>query len=133
MQLFISIKPFSNRSSFHWSFQHISTPLYEDYLEYQKNIYDNYCRSYGVSEEVGKITDNIKNSSANRYEAVKKLEYYLSEMEYSTKNVALPDTVTDASSFLDYFLLSSRKGYCMHYATAFVLMANEMGIPCRYV
>ena len=106
---------------------------FEDYQKYRKDIYEKYCRSYGVSDDVRRIIDEIKNSSSSRYEAVKKLELYLRQLEYSTDCGALPDSVDDAASFLDHFLLTSRKGYCMHFATAFVLMANEMGIPCRYV
>ena len=106
---------------------------YEDYQNYRKDVYETYCRSFGVSEAVGAILDEIKSGSSGRYEIAKKLEAYLKGMEYSTDCGALPDSVNDAGSFLDWFLLSSRKGWCMHYATAFVLMANEMGIPCRYV
>jgi hypothetical protein len=63
---------------------------------------------------------------------LKMLESYLRSLEYATDCGPLPDSVTDAGSFLDYFLFTSQKGYCKHFATAFVLMANEMGIPCRF-
>lgn len=106
---------------------------YEEYQNYRNDIYSLYCHSYKVSDRTAEILDGIRNSSENRYEAAKALESYLKGMEYSTDCGALPDNVQDAGSFLDYFLFGSRKGYCMHYATAFVLMANEMGIPCRYV
>ncbi len=106
---------------------------YEDYLGYRKDVYENYCHSFDVSEDVGAILDKIKTGSSGRYDTAKKLETYLKGMEYSTDCGALPDSVSDAGSFLDWFLLTSRKGWCMHYATAFTLMANEMGIPCRYV
>lgn len=106
---------------------------YEDYLKYREDVYADYCRDYGLSEDAESIVREITAGSASRYEALKKLEAYLHAMEYSTDVGVLPDTVTDAGSFLDWFLFTSQKGYCMHYATAFVLMANEMGIPCRYV
>ncbi len=106
---------------------------YRDYQKYRSDVYENYCESAGMSEEVRTILDNIQSGSGGRYETLKKLESYLRGFEYTTDCGALPDSVTDRRSFLDNFLLSSRKGYCMHFATAFVLMANEMGIPCRYV
>lgn len=106
---------------------------FDDYLRYRENIYSEYCHSCGVSEEVGDIIDEIKSGSESRYETLKNLETYLRKLDYSTNCGTLPDTVTDAKSYLDYFLLNSKKGYCMHFATAFVLMANEIGIPCRYV
>jgi len=106
---------------------------FADYQEYRRDILENGCRSYDVSADVETVLDDIRQCSQNRFEELKMLETYLSGLEYSTNCGALPDTVTDAASFLDYFLFQSQKGYCMHFATAFVLMANEMGIPCRYV
>ncbi len=106
---------------------------FEEYREYRRGIYESCCRPCGVSAEVGAILDRIKEGSMDRYETAKRLESFLSGMEYTTDCGALPDNVSDGAGFLDYFLLNSRRGYCMHFATAFVLMANEMGIPCRYV
>jgi hypothetical protein len=106
---------------------------FEDYRQYREEVYEKYCRPRDLPEAVNEILDGIKDTSAGRYEAAKKLEKYLRELEYSTSPGALPASVTDAGSFLDWFLFTSGKGYCMHFATAFVLMANEMGIPCRYV
>lgn len=106
---------------------------FSDYQKYHDKIYDRYAVSDGVSKDVGKILDEIKGSSQNRYVLMKNLESYLREMEYSTVDGALPDSVCDSSSYLDYFLLTSQNGYCIHYATAFVLMARELGVPCRYV
>lgn len=106
---------------------------FEDYRNYVSEIYRKYTKTDGVSEEVGEILNKLTENSSGRYETVKLLEAYLGSMEYTTKDVALPADISDGKSFLDYFLLSSRRGYCMHYATAFVLMARELGVPCRYV
>jgi len=106
---------------------------FSDYQEYHSKIYDRYAVSNGVSEDVGKILDEISENSHNRYALMKNIEAYLREMEYSTVDGALPDSVCDSRSYLDYFLLTSQKGYCIHYATAFVLMARELDVPCRYV
>ncbi|MBR3631196.1 MAG: hypothetical protein IKN55_12100, partial [Oscillospiraceae bacterium] len=106
---------------------------YADYQNYRQAVYRDYCHSYPVSEQVQALLDGIRSDASGRYETLKALEACLNQMEYSTDCGPLPESVTDAGSYLDYFLFTSRKGYCMHYATAFVLMANEMGIPCRYV
>lgn len=106
---------------------------YSDYLEYQTEIYEKYGSPEGVSEEVKKLLDNITADSEGRYEMMKALEGYLGNMEYSLSDGALPQTVQDSGSYLDHFLLSSKKGSCIHYATAFVLLARELGVPCRYV
>ena len=34
---------------------------------------------------------------------------------------------------VEYFLTESRRGYCMHFASAAALMLREMGVPARYV
>ena len=106
---------------------------FEDYRNYVGEIYRKYTKTDGVSDEVGEILNKLKENSSGRYETMKRLEAYLSSMEYTTKDAALPADIADGKSFLDYFLLTSRRGYCMHYATAFVLMARELGVPCRYV
>lgn len=106
---------------------------FEDYRNYVSEIYRVYTKTDGVSDRVREILDIIGENSSGRYETMKRLEKYLSSMEYTTKDVGLPEEITDGKSYLDYFLLNSQKGYCMHYATAFVLMARELEVPCRYV
>ncbi len=106
---------------------------FADYQAYRSAVYETYCHPCGVSEKVGAVLEEIGSRTADRWEAARMLEAYLGRMEYSTDCGALPDSVSDPGSFLDYFLFTAQKGYCMHFATAFVLMANEMGIPCRYV
>lgn len=106
---------------------------YADYQEYRSEVYSEYCRSYGISGKTAELLNKIRSSSSSRYEAAKMLEAYLRSMEYSTDCGPLPDNVSDTESYLDYFLFTSRKGYCKHFATAFTLMAHELGIPCRYV
>ena len=43
-----------------------------------------------------------------------------------------PGKTPDSRDFVSYFLLENKKGYCTHYATAFVLLARMAGIPARY-
>ncbi len=46
-----------------------------------------------------------------------------------------PDTprTPDGEDFVEYFLTTSKRGYCMHYASAATLMLRAIGIPARYV
>ena len=46
-----------------------------------------------------------------------------------------PDTpaTPEGEDFVTYFLTESRRGYCMHYASAAVLLLRSVGIPARYV
>ncbi len=43
-----------------------------------------------------------------------------------------PGRTPPAEDFVEFFLLKNQKGYCMHYATAGVLLARMAGIPARY-
>lgn len=49
--------------------------------------------------------------------------------EYDPETPAPPEGVDP----VDYFLNESHRGYCMHYASAAVLMLRTQGIPARYV
>lgn len=106
---------------------------FADYQQYRSAIYESCLRPADLPDAVSALLHEISSRAGSRYEAAKLLEGFLSSMEYDTNSGALPDTVTDAGSFLAYFLFDAKRGYCMHYATAFTLMANAMGIPCRYV
>ena len=49
--------------------------------------------------------------------------------EYDASAPAAPEGVDPVL----YFLTQSRRGYCMHYASAATLLLRSMGIPARYV
>jgi len=64
------------------------------------------------------------------YERMRLLERYLARN--------FPYTLTPGPSprdrdFVDHFLFDLRTGYCVHFATAFVVMARSLGMPTRYV
>lgn len=42
------------------------------------------------------------------------------------------DQVPDGTDVVEYFLSKSKTGYCVHYASAGVLILQAMGIPARY-
>lgn len=106
---------------------------YDAYQKYQKSIYKECCDKVGVSDQVATVLKKIQSDSTDRYTCAKKLESFLKGFEYTTNPGDMPESVKDGKSFLDYFVLKSRKGYCTYYATAFVLMARELGMPARYV
>ncbi len=43
-----------------------------------------------------------------------------------------PGRTPSDKDFVEHFLLENRRGYCMHYATAGVMLARMAGIPARY-
>jgi hypothetical protein len=102
------------------------------YKEYKKTISENYLPETEVSEKTRAFLDELMEGAETDYEKLLRIEYVLGDMEYNKNPGALPQDVDTASEFLDYFLFNSQTGYCVHYATAFVLLARAEGIPARY-
>ena len=92
-----------------------------------------YAQDVQLSDEVRAYVDEITRYAYNDVEKLQMIEAELSSYTYTKSPGKLPDTVEDAASFLDYFLLESREGYCTYFATAFTLLARAEGIPTRYV
>lgn len=106
---------------------------FEKYKQYKQTVYEHYGRKNGLSSELTSLISDVTDGKDGDYERVKALSDYLQTMEYNRHPGALPETVTNPSEYLDYLIFQSRKGYCVHYATAMVLLARECGYPARYV
>lgn len=92
-----------------------------------------YLPDMHISPETEEWLDFITADAETDVEKLKCIEIALSAMAYNTSPGELPENVVDETSFLDYFLLEKREGYCVHFATAFVLLARAEGFPARYV
>ena len=101
--------------------------------EYRNHIYEVYGQKPAVSEELNVLLEETLAGAESSYEKLQRIEALLSGMEYTKKPGVLPPEVNSASAFLDYLVLQTKRGYCTHFATAFVLMARAEGIPARYV
>ena len=106
---------------------------YEDYLEYIERVRQYYAQPVELSEDLRSLMDEVYEGCEDDIDKAEKLCSLLKSYEYTDSPGPLPDTVTDAASMLDYFMLESKRGYCTHYATAFVLLARAEGIPARLV
>ena len=111
---------------------------YEKYLDYLEQIHDNSLwpsspSKEQLSEEVLNFLDNAVAGSQTDYEKLIALTKAFSDFEYTTSPGMLPDDIESASDYLDYFVIDTKRGYCNHFATAFVLLCRAEGIPARYV
>lgn len=81
-------------------------------------------RIYTLAEEIvaGKTSDYEKAVAIERYFHTQEFVYDLSPPR-SPKN----------RDYIDYFIFESKKGICIHYATAMVILARAAGLPARYV
>lgn len=74
-----------------------------------------------------------KNGISNREGLKLDLAKYVSEYLRRNYDYSLElDSIDNGKDPIDYFLLESKEGYCMHFATAGTLILREMGIPARY-
>ena len=106
---------------------------YNDYLSYIDYVKNSYTSAPTLSPKVRAYSDEIFKGENNDYKKMKKLETALRKLTYDLSPGPLPEKIGDASDFLDYFLFESKKGFCTHFATAFVLLARAEGLPARYV
>lgn len=83
-----------------------------------------------LPERVREYAQLVTAEGRTDHERMRLLEAYLSQN--------FPYTLTPGPSprdrdFVDHFLFDLRTGYCVHFATAFVVMARSLGLPTRYV
>ena len=83
-----------------------------------------------IGKLAGQITDQL-GADADRYDKVKAIEAYLrTHYSYTLTDTSVPAAGAD---FVDQFLFEQKQGYCVHFASAMVVMLRTQGIPARYV
>ena len=100
---------------------------------YKEEVYRIYCPKTALSEEVMSLLDQRLENTSGSYEKLRQIESFLSSMTYTGQPGELPEEVNSPEAFADYLILDSQRGYCTHFATAFVLLARAQGIPARYI
>lgn len=125
--------PFFKQSKDNGDDRDVWKPAYTDYLAYRQRICQAYCPETVISERSSKLLEDLLAEASSDYERLVLLEHFLSAYTYTTSPGLLPEDVTDPEAFLDYLLFDSCRGYCSHFATAFVIAARYLGIPARYV
>lgn len=83
----------------------------------------------GVSREVREIAAGFEGPALAPREHLNGIADLLSETCTYSLNV---DNLRRSENFLDKFLFEEKKGYCVHFATAFTTMARLNGYPARY-
>ena len=106
---------------------------YEAYLSYKNKLTERYGNSTDISGKMSGYLDELLKGAESDYEKCCRIEEELRGGRYSNEPGDLPETVTDAASYLDWFMFEKKEGYCSHYATAFVLLARSRGMKARYV
>ncbi len=80
------------------------------------------------SKDITDLAEEVTAGGTNNWDKTLLIRDYLrTEFKYNT-GVQL-----DESDMLSKFLFDEKKGYCVHFATAMVMMARSAGIPARWV
>jgi len=104
-----------------------------DFISYRGKIRENYEQKIELSGKAKDYLEEVTKGCTTDLQILKAIEKELSSYTYTHKPGNLPDRVKSKEDFLDYFLLESKQGFCSHFATAFVLLAEAEGLPARYV
>lgn len=62
-----------------------------------------------------------------------KIEAIIQYLDSVTEYTLMPGSTPDDVDFVEYFLETNKKGYCVHYATTATMLFRYYGIPARYV
>ena len=83
-----------------------------------------------VTKRTKELAVSLTKGCGNDYEKVEAIRQYLQQYCNYTLNPPQPPAGQD---LVDYFLFQSRLGYCVHYATAMVVLLRAAGVPARFV
>ena len=108
---------------------------------YEKYVKDNYLEVPSNMSNIESIAKEIKEernlsdidgSSGENQQRIRAAEvvadWFANNAEYTVKPPSLPRNADP----VEYFVGTSKEGYCMHYASAAVLILRELGVPARY-
>lgn len=76
---------------------------------------------------VADLATSLTGEAANPYDKVIAVQNYLRTIHYN-QNIDAPPATVDP---IEYFLFTSREGYCDYYASAMVMLLRTQGIPAR--
>ena len=106
--------------------------ILDEAIEEMNIAYDNFTslpsrlpkRIYTLAEKIvaGKTSDYEKALAIEEY-------FHNSEFVYDLSPPRSPNN----RDYVDFFILESKRGICVHYATAMVVLARAAGLPARYV
>ncbi len=100
--------------------------------DYRLFLYDKYTQlPAGIR---GRMQELLKKQGMIRqYHSVGEMTAAVTGYLAKTCSYTLtPGKTPQGRDFTDYFLFENHKGYCVHFATAAVVMLRAMGVPARY-
>lgn len=109
--------------------------MYQFYL--QQHEYENFVEHTYMDVPTvikGKLKDVEEEAGMTEEKDFRETISFVQNYLYDNTEYSLePGTTPEGEDFIDYFLFQSKKGYCVHYASAAVMLFRSMGVPARYV
>ena len=105
----------------------------DDYINvqsYYKTAMKSYYTQYS-DDITPQLASYVKDNPLSSLE--EKTTFILYTLMSNTSYTRTPGIMLGNTDVADKFLFESKKGYCVHYATAATLMYRMYGIPARYV
>lgn len=99
---------------------------------YRRSVYRNYRDVPADIETVLRKSLGRKEKKTTTEAKAAILSYMNNNIKYS-EEAAASQAVSGKEDFVVKFLQTDKKGYCVHYASAAVMMMRYFGIPARYV
>ena len=97
---------------------------------YREYVYRNYLDVPNeLKEKLLKFCEDNGFAATDENLEEKIAEYFDENYDYNLN----PGLVPWKTDFVDYFLFSNKKGFCVHFATAGAMIYRSLGIPARYV
>lgn len=116
----------SNRRQ--WIAENVSA--YEEYADYVKAFYGKGASLESIKAIAAELYDEVSAAPTDFDKIMAVVNYMILNYEYTTE----PTKPSGAyASDIDSFLLETKDGYCVQFATAATLILRELGIPARYV
>ena len=77
---------------------------YEAYQAYKEKIHDRYMTKTNVSDKMKEYLDTLVEDAESDYEKCCRIEEVLREGKYNSEPGELPENISDAASYLDWFI-----------------------------
>jgi len=94
---------------------------YNNYLELPENI----------SQRIYDLSHTITKSYSSDYDKAQAIVDFFSNNEF--KYDLTPPEIPKGMDYNEFFLFESKRGICMHFASAMAILARASGLPARYV
>jgi transglutaminase-like putative cysteine protease len=102
----------------------------DNYIAYNNNIRKTYMGTEKITERTKTLAKEITRNCNNEFEKADAIKSWL---QNNCTYTISPRQPSPGGDFVDFFLFSSKSGYCVHFATAMTMLLRASGVPARYV